>query len=58
MFSNAVYTRGGTTVAALWRTIGDRAFFKVLRAYASGHRYGNATTAQFIAITGLSATAT
>jgi aminopeptidase N len=48
MFDNAVYRRGGMTLQALRETIGDPAFFRILRAWNVEHRYGNATTQQFI----------
>ncbi|MGV9943741.1 M1 family metallopeptidase [Streptomyces sp. NPDC003401] len=47
IFGTPVYARGAMTLHALRTEIGDRAFFRVLRAWASGHRDGNATTAQF-----------
>lgn len=50
MFSSAIYTRGGMTLAALRQTIGDGPFFELLRDYATTYRYGNATTANFIAL--------
>jgi aminopeptidase N len=33
---------------ALRRAVGDRDFFRVLRAWADGHRGGHGTTAQFV----------
>ncbi|PBC85194.1 MULTISPECIES: M1 family metallopeptidase [unclassified Streptomyces] len=50
MFAQAVYSRGAMTLQALRERIGDRAFFKLLPAWTSAHRYGNANTAQFIAL--------
>ena len=50
MFSQAVYQRGGLTMAALRHRIGDSKFFALLQAWTRAHRYGNATTAQFIAL--------
>jgi aminopeptidase N len=50
LFSDAVYVRGGLTLEALRRTIGDRSFFEVLRRWASQHEGGNVTTADFIAL--------
>ncbi|MDT0455491.1 M1 family metallopeptidase [Streptomyces sp. DSM 41527] len=50
MFAQAVYSRGAMTLQALRERIGDRAFFKLLPAWTSAHRYGNADTAQFIAL--------
>ncbi len=49
LFSASVYQRGGMTVHALRRTIGDEAFFALLKSWPESRRNGNATTAQFIA---------
>lgn len=48
MFASAVYQRGAMTLQVLRERIGDKAFFKLLPAWAKQHRYGNATTADFI----------
>ncbi len=45
-----VYYRGALTLHALRLTIGDEAFFATLKTYAETYKYGNATTADFIAI--------
>jgi aminopeptidase N len=50
MFSSAVYYRGGMTLAALRHRIGDADFFRILRTWTATHRYGLATTAQFVAL--------
>ncbi|MFI0714252.1 M1 family metallopeptidase [Streptomyces inhibens] len=50
MFSSAVYQRGAMTLQSLRERIGDKAFFKLLPAWTSAHRYGNAETSQFIAL--------
>lgn len=50
MFSSAVYDRGGMTLAALRHRIGDHDFFVLLQRWTSQHRYGNATTQQFVAL--------
>ncbi|MFG2467164.1 M1 family metallopeptidase [Streptomyces canus] len=47
IFGTPVYARGAMTLHALRTRVGDRAFFLILRAWASGHRGGNGTTAQF-----------
>jgi aminopeptidase N len=47
MFSNAVYERGGMTLAALRDKIGSTKFFDVLQQWTADHHFGNATTAQF-----------
>ncbi|MFI6508635.1 M1 family aminopeptidase [Streptosporangium sp. NPDC050855] len=49
LFNNSVYTRGAMTLHALRQRIGDPAFFRLLREWAAEHRYGNVTTAQFLA---------
>ena len=38
------------TLQALREKVGDRVFFRILRDWAAQHRYGNGTTAQFIAL--------
>jgi aminopeptidase N len=48
MFGRSVYDRGGMTLHALRGKVGDATFFDILRTWATEHRYGNATTAQFI----------
>ncbi|GAA3122789.1 M1 family metallopeptidase [Streptomyces rameus] len=48
MFSSAVYQRGAMTLQALRERIGDTAFFRLLPAWTKLHRYGNASTADFI----------
>jgi aminopeptidase N len=50
MFASAVYQRGAMTLQMLRERIGDNAFFRLLPAWTSAHRYGNATTEQFIAL--------
>jgi aminopeptidase N len=44
LFGDAVYTRGGMTVYALRKTIGDPAFNELLKRWTADHRDGNATT--------------
>jgi aminopeptidase N len=50
LFNGSVYIRGGLTLHALRLRVGDEAFFDLLRTYHERFRYGNATTADFIAI--------
>jgi aminopeptidase N len=50
IFSDPSYERGAMTLHALRGKIGDRAFFRLLKLWATQHRYGNATTAQFVAL--------
>ena len=47
IFGTPVYARGAMTLHVLRKTVGDRAFFGILRAWAGGHRDGHGTTAQF-----------
>ncbi|MEV7624388.1 M1 family metallopeptidase [Actinoplanes sp. NPDC089786] len=49
LFGEAVYIRGGMTVHALRKTIGDPAFFGLLKSWPAQYANGNATTADFIA---------
>ena len=49
MFSSPPYDRGGMTLQALRVKIGDNAFFGLLRSWYSRNKYGNVTTADFIA---------
>ena len=46
----AVYFRGGMTLQALRTTIGDDAFFTILRTWTDEHQNGTATTDDFIAL--------
>ncbi len=48
IFDDLVYNRGAMTLQALRLKIGDRDFFKVLKQWASAHRYGNVSTQDFI----------
>jgi len=50
LFDGAVYDRGAMTLHRLRRTVGDDDFFEILRTWTAEHRYGNATTEQFIAL--------
>jgi aminopeptidase N len=50
LFNDAVYVRGGLTLAALHARVGDEVFFDILRTYYDRYQYGNATTSDFIAI--------
>ena len=49
MFGSEPYDRGAMTLQALRVKIGDEDFFKLLRRWYKRNRYGNVTTAQFIA---------
>ena len=50
LFASSVYERGAMTLQALREKIGDEPFFRILRAWAAEHAYGNVTTDQFIAL--------
>jgi aminopeptidase N len=50
MFARAVYRRGAMTLQALREKIGDGPFFQILRTWTAQHRYGTATTEEFIAL--------
>ncbi|MFE0463666.1 M1 family metallopeptidase [Kitasatospora sp. NPDC058965] len=49
-FDAAVYDRGALAIQVLRTTIGDQAFFALLKAWPAEHRYGNGTIAQFQAL--------
>ncbi|SDM50942.1 M1 family metallopeptidase [Allokutzneria albata] len=49
MFDDRVYVRGALTLHALRRTVGDDAFFDVLRSWSQDHRGRNVTTDRFVA---------
>ncbi|MEU1144928.1 M1 family metallopeptidase [Streptomyces sp. NPDC005863] len=48
MFASAVYQRGAMTLQVLRERIGDKDFFRLLRAWVKEHRYGDASTADFV----------
>lgn len=50
IFASPVYTRGAMTLQELRTAVGDAHFFTILKSWARAHRYGNGTTAQFIAL--------
>ena len=50
LFHGSVYTRGAMTLHALRVTVGDDAFFRILKAWAAEKANGNATTPEFIAL--------
>ncbi|NDJ60401.1 MAG: M1 family metallopeptidase [Chloroflexi bacterium] len=50
LFSVSVYQRGGLALHALRERVGDDAFFEILRTYHDRFAYGNATTADFVAV--------
>ena len=50
LFNGTIYLRGAMTLQALREKVGDAVFFQIMRDWAAEHRYGNVTTAQFIAL--------
>jgi aminopeptidase N len=50
IFSDSVYERGGMTLIALRKLVGDEKFSTILRTWTQRHRDGNANTADFIAL--------
>ena len=50
LFHAPVYDRGAATLQALRNEVGDRRFFRILRRWYAENKYGNATTADFIAL--------
>jgi aminopeptidase N len=50
LFNGTIYYRGGMTLQALREKVGDFTFSRILRDWAAENRYGNVTTAQFIAL--------
>ncbi|MEU0074992.1 M1 family metallopeptidase [Streptomyces sp. NPDC006332] len=47
IFGTPVYARGAMTLHVLRKAVGDRTFYRILRAWAAEHRYGHGTTTQF-----------
>ncbi len=50
LFGMPIYVRGAWSLHALRRQIGDDAFFALLRAWVARYQYGNASTADFMAL--------
>ena len=50
LFAPAVYLRGGLTLEALRRTVGDRPFRKILERWVDRQSGGHGTTDEFIAL--------
>ncbi|MES5820046.1 M1 family metallopeptidase [Streptomyces sp. RG80] len=48
IFGTPVYARGAMALHQLRKAVGDRTFFRILRAWATEHRAGHGTTAQFV----------
>jgi hypothetical protein len=51
LFNMSVYDRGALTLHALRLEVGDEVWFDVMRTYYDRYKYGNASTADFIAVT-------
>ncbi|MFB9178059.1 M1 family metallopeptidase [Dactylosporangium sucinum] len=49
-FRISVYSRGPMTLHALRLTVGDDAFWTIMRRWVVEHRYGNAETEDFVAL--------
>lgn len=49
MFDDRVYERGGLAVHALRCTVGDEAFFALIRDWTAEHRHSTVTTGDFVA---------
>jgi aminopeptidase N len=47
LFSSPVYERGAMTLEAVHQQIGNKDFRRLLKRWATDHRYGNVTTADF-----------
>jgi aminopeptidase N len=50
LFNPSVYSRAALTLHALRLRIGDDAFFRTLKTYATRYKYGNANTLAFITL--------
>jgi aminopeptidase N len=50
LFNGTIYYRGGMTLQALRGKVGDFAFFRIMRDWATQNRYGSVTTPQFITL--------
>lgn len=48
MFDDRIYKRGALTLHALRRTVGDEAFFALLRSWVAAHSGGTVTTSEFV----------
>ncbi|MDN3024362.1 M1 family metallopeptidase [Streptomyces sp. S.PB5] len=48
IFGTPVYARGAMALHQLRKAVGDRVFFRILRAWATEHRDGHGTTAQLV----------
>ena len=51
MFDDRVYKRGALTLHACGSTIGDEAFFALLRTWVTANKHGNVSTGDFVSLT-------
>jgi aminopeptidase N len=49
LFAESVYTRGAMTLQALRMEVGNETFLRIMRGWATVHRFGNVTTEEFMA---------
>ncbi|MFR0353382.1 M1 family metallopeptidase [Streptomyces sediminimaris] len=49
LFDDPVYVRGAMVLHKIRQTVGDAAFYDILRGWAAAHRHGNADTGEFTA---------
>ncbi|MFG2005667.1 M1 family metallopeptidase [Spirillospora sp. NPDC048911] len=50
MFGRSVYDRGGMTLHALRKKVGDEKFFEILKTWAKERRHSSGTTPQFVQV--------
>lgn len=50
IFDTPVYSRGAMALQKLRTAVGDKTFFRILRAWATDQRGGHGTTAQFVCL--------
>jgi aminopeptidase N len=50
LFNGTIYYRGAMTLQALRGKVGDFAFFRIMKDWATQNRYGNVSTPQFVAL--------
>jgi aminopeptidase N len=50
LFNRGVYLQGAWTLHALRLEVGDDRFFDIIQTYSDQFKYGNASTADFIAV--------
>ncbi|WP_207400486.1 M1 family metallopeptidase [Actinomadura roseirufa] len=48
IFDDLVYDRGAMAIHMLRKSIGERTFYRLLKEWPASHRYGNASTRDFI----------